>query len=240
MKTVKLNYEGMSNKDLAISGQRVSNNAKLDINELSPLGVTAELLSQLDENIVSLIAVPKHQYVVGEKSKTTIERNDSVAIVEQTAKELRTQTMFVESISTGEHKATFSVSLYRADAKKMIDIASLMLNVLKNSTEDLTLYGITPERISLFESQINDLISKTVTQEQETIGLNDTTSERHAIRAKVTKLLKFVSESGKVYWLKKQKTKWDNYVVTKSPPNSAAVAEPTTESSQTDNSESNF
>ena len=233
MKNTNVNFAGMSYNDLATTSQRVANFAKQDAILLAPLGVTPELITDFETKINALIAIPKHQFVLGEKSKTTIERDESIAIVQQTIKELRSQAMFVESLTIGEHNATFNVSLYNADAGKTIDIASLMLTVLNKTKEDLTQYGITAERITQFETQINDLISKTVNQEEKTVALNDSTSERNAIRAEVTSLLKFVSQMGQVYWGSKQKTKRDNYVVIRnSPPNSVSISEPSVETSQ--------
>ena len=233
MKNVKLNYAGLSNNDLASATQRVVNNAKQDLGVLSSLGLTAEFLTNVEIKVENLLAIPDHQFCVGKKAKATLNRNKSTARLLQMSKELRTQTMFVTSFHIEEHRVAFNSSLKNITASKLLKTATLMLNVINDTAEDLTLYGVTTERIAEFKTLIDELYNNKVIQEEKTFGLNDFTEERHAIRAEVSSLLKFISKMGKTYWGNKQKAKVDNYVVKRtSPPKLTPVVNEASEASQ--------
>ena len=236
MKIAKIKFLGMSLNDLATACIRIVANAEQDLDFLSKLGVTAELLASLKAKAVAILAAPNHQYYLGEKSGFTEKRNSTAEKLKQMVKELRSQTLFVSSFSIGEHQVAFNSSL-NVKVGKLIDTAALMLNILKNTTEDLSLYAVTPERIAEFEALINELVHDKANQEGKTVGLNDYTEDRMLDRAELTNLLIFVSTVGKAYWGNKSKSKKDNYVVTK-----LLKASIGTEASQTgvETPESNF
>jgi len=224
-----VHYQKVSQGDLAITADKLVDFAKRDINELSSMGLTLDFLTRTEEQARILKSVIQHYEALGLRKGKTSHRNISLTAIKQRMEELKTQTMFAETIGQGEYAIVFNKPLSNKKPSYVLQTALSMLNVLTSSEEDLTIYGVTPEVIADFAAQIEDLNAKIVAQEISRDSFGEFKDEREAEKAKLAKSLRFIAAVGQTYWRRKNSTKYREYAVlrTSNSTSSATEGEPT-------------
>lgn len=205
---------------LEVRSNSMIESAKRDTKFLSLMGVTPEFILNFEAKVLALENIEKHKAVVTLKAVSTRERNNTMYDLIIEIKRLRSQAYFAFSI-TNQHEALFSIGLSRLDATELIEVADNMLTVFNKTDEDIALYGITAERLASFKVLFQKLRNETSIQQQETSAVSIETQLRSELKSEVSKMLEFVSRTGKAYWTKQNEGYYNDYVVnkTKSPPN---------------------
>lgn len=224
MKNISFNLKGMSSHDVAITSQFIAMFAKDDVDVMSKLGVTEALLTVWLENAQTLLNVVPHSHRRSTKALVTKDRNSSVAQLVQLIKELRSQLLFVYSPEDDKFNPALKTTLNSRNFSLVAEVAKLISNLIKQSEEDLTIYGITPERVTELEALTLEISNLEAEQKYKTKRLTDFTHERNELKGEVVRTLKIVSQIGKTYWLKRDKSKYDNYVIQKARAQASAQA----------------
>ncbi len=196
---------GMSTGHILTLINKVSNAAKRDIDHLKTMGITPELVEELDAKAQALSTNTPHAIVVAEKKTTTNARNLKLEEVKTLIEKLRKQLRLVFSSRTGEFDAIFTKGLTGVSIEQFIEIANATLIVLNTTTQNIAIYGVTPEVIANFETKINELVSLHYEQTGKTNVLGSITFERSELKKDAYLLLEHVSAIGKEYDIRKIK-----------------------------------
>ena len=123
---------------------------------------------------------------------------------------------YVYSVEAGKYVSLFTKGLSNLSPIQLVDVGYDMLEAFKDvAPEELSLYGVTPERIAEFEAEVKALQSNDQEQKFKTGAINNATDERKEAKESVFKMLQFVCNVGKTYWTPKQKGLYSDYVITK-------------------------
>jgi len=193
---------GMSTGHLLTIINKVCTSAKRDIDHLKTMGITPELVEELEAKAQALNANDVHTIVVGKKKITTNARNLKLEEVKTLIEKLRKQLRLVFSSRTGEFDAIFTKALTRISVEQFIEIAKATFVVLNTTTQNIAIYGVTPEVVANFETKINELVSSHYEQTNKTNVLGSITYERSELKKDAYLLLEHVSAIGKEYWRK--------------------------------------
>ena len=205
---------------LVVRSTSIIQNAEQDTIILSSMGVTPEFLTNFKEQVTALAGLKKHRAVVSLKALTTAERNNTIDDIFVDYKRIVSQLFLVFSADVEEHKAILKKGLSDLKPMELVAAASNLLTVLKETDENIALYGVTPERIASFEALITELKNDASVLQIKTEGVSVEAQKRNELKLEVAKMLEFVSRIGKAYWTKADKANYNRYVIhkPKSPP----------------------
>jgi len=200
--------------------------AKRDSEELLTMGITPQLITNLEEKSQELFNFLTYDENVGEKKILTDDRNQKIIVVKDFIEKLRSQLRLVFGKKTANYDAIFTKRLTNINVEEFIETAHKTLSVLTSTTQDLSIYAVTTEVIADFATKIDELIAAHNQQVSATSTVSNNTLDRSELRREVYQLLEHISNIGKIYWKKKNPAKSENYkiILTKT------VATPATDS----------
>ena len=193
----------------------ISISAKRDITELTPFGVTSEILLRVDELAERIAKANFVEDAMRKRVSLTKTRNSDGENLKEGIGLVRSQLSLLE-FAEGEAKESVLHSKLSGLTIDQLELLGLKtLNLLKEKQTELAVYGITEESITSFETLVNNFINSHHAQSNTSDYLNNHTSDRSKEKAELFKLVYFVSKVGKSYWLRKDKTRYGDYVIHK-------------------------
>ena len=222
----------ISRPQLMERSNSISLSAKRDIIELTPYGVTPELLVTIDDKAKQLKEMQFAESVMGKRVSLTGTRNSDGENLKESIGLVRSQLSLLE-FTEGEVKESVLYSKLSGLNIEQLEILGLKtLDLLKEKQTELAVFGITEESITSFETLVNKYIDSHHAQANTSDYLNNYTADRSKEKSELFKLISFVSKVGKAYWLRKDKARSGDYVLykRKAPPkkNGEATEQETT------------
>lgn len=206
---------GLSLRQEIKQSEKIVGYAKRDLTQLQPKGVTIELIEKLEAKAQALEEQSFYGEDVAKRKELTTTRNESIKQITDEIEMLRSQLRLVFSTKTGSNDALFTRAMSRLSVDEFINLANETLNVLKQSTDKIAIYGVTAEVIADFESQIKNLIEIDNNQVSVAGSLVNSTFERSELRREVHELLQHISIIGKTYWKRVNPAMSKNYIIRK-------------------------
>lgn len=207
---------GISHRDVVTVSVNVAKCARRDLIFLGEMGVTVERLTKWEADIEALNSIPSYKDTTAKKAIVTKKRNLSEDELVVSVKRLRSQLYFIFSKEAGDYQTLFSKSLNKLSLNELINTGFDMLEAFKVvPEEELSLCGVTPERIAKFETEVKALQLNSEDQQLKTGLINNKTDERADLKSDVFNTLQFVCRIGKAYWTTKNPGLYSDYVISK-------------------------
>lgn len=205
----------MSTRNLLTTIDDVCKFAQRDIDFLKTMGITPELIETLVAKAQELQTNKPHAIIVGEKKMTTTARDLKLEEVKTLIEKLRKQLRLVFNSETNEFNSIFTKPLTKISVEQFITIADLTLKAINATTQNISIYGVTPEVVTGFDNKFNELVSLNNKQSSETKVIGSDTFMRSELKNEAYLLLEHIAAIGKEYWRKTNPERSKEYDIRK-------------------------
>jgi len=218
----KVNETGVSRQQLLGRRNSISTSAKRDILVLQPFGITTEFLANLEAKAKEFETVKSHAEVLREQKELTASRNYKIDEFIEANNILRSQLCLFNGIDGTITYSVLNRSLNPWDIDGLINTGEDTLQLMKASLAEIATYGVNQARVDIYSTLLDELRNIHYAQVYKMSTVDNETTDRTALKAELYKMIYFLSNVGKAYWLKKDKARYGDYVLNKkaSPPTS--------------------
>lgn len=205
----------ISRQQLIKRSGSISISAKEDLSLLQKYGITPEILASLDEKIVNLKNANYLEDVMLKRTTLTNLRDLKAMELSESIGLVRSQLSFLDLSEEHAKSSVLNSKLSGLGVEDLLTLGQKTRNLLRDEQADLAIYGVTPERVTAFETLVNEFETLHHAQSHTNVTLNNYTSERLKTKSELFQLVWFVAKVGKSYWLRKDKSRYGDYVLHK-------------------------
>lgn len=218
-----LNVANYSRQQLLEKSESISKSAKRDLLVFQEHGITAKYLKNLDAKRVEFEKTIQHSSVIGNHKQITNLRNLKFADLKD---EVRMTRSLLSLYQASEGKAEYAVlnsKLSNLSVAGLLNLGEQTVQFLEQNKSELTIYGFSDEKIAAFNTLLEEFRAIHYEQSNEMTNVDNQTKDRSDLKSELYKMVYFISSVGKAHWLRKDKTRYGDYVLQKrkhSPPTS--------------------
>jgi len=215
MKPVYFKNNGLSFRQFKTECNNILVCTKRDTNELSPVGITAQLISDFENKVKNLDLLLTHAVEKAEVKKITLERNELINILKEDVDIIQSQLSIAFEKGTNAYDVIFSRSISGKKIAEFVNACAEFKNVLLLNADLAATYYVTAEKIADFSQKVEQLILLHEKKESAVKNFKTNAYERSKEREAVAKLLNYISSVAQSYWKRKNPVYYAQYNISR-------------------------
>ncbi len=182
---------------------------------MQTVGITAELIAELETNLENLIANVSNAVLAANKKIITAQRDEARLEVLDFVKILRKQLSRVFSEGTKAYDSLFGKKLSGIEFEKFIELTNDIMEVLKQNAETVHNAGVSPLQIITLNGIVNNMIELHAQANRAKKAFSNDTEVRSDLREKTYKQAIYIADVARAYWKRKSPATANNYTIRK-------------------------
>jgi len=205
----------MSYRQFIIESKSIIGFAKRDIEQLKTVGITLELVEQLETMVANLDNQLSYVILAANKKIITAQRDLARLEVLDYIKILRQQLSRVFAKDTSAHDSLFGKRLTGIRFAEFMQLTKNIQDVLLQNAEIVQNAGVSAMQIDTFEGLVNNMLAlheKGISTEK---AFANNTEERSKARKEAYDLVTYIAKIASAYWQRKSPATASNYIIRK-------------------------
>jgi len=215
MKSNYFNNNGLSFRQFKTECNNILVCTKRDANELRPVGITTELISEFEIKVINLDSLSTHKLEKAEVKKITMQRNELMTVLKEDIDIIQSQLSIAFEKGTNAYDIIFSQSISGKKIAAFVNACAELKNVLQINAELAATYHVTAQKISNFSQKVEQLIALHEKKESAVKNFKTNAYNRSKEREAVAKLLNYISAVAQSYWKRKNPVYYAQYNISR-------------------------
>ncbi len=191
--------------------------ARTDIEELSPYGISEELLQLAEAKALELNSLPTSEQDRYDKVDATKAKNDKLDEIKKYYSRIKHQASYFASVESLDKNNLYSKSLVNIKENHLLENFKLLFRLLTKNLEYLRLYGIDENNVIEMELMYNKGIDLIVDRNMAHSQAFINTVKRAELKTKLYNRLNHISAIAKHYWKNIDPRKYKKYLIAPRP-----------------------
>ncbi len=214
----RINYfylSGLSTRQFITECKSIISFAKRDSEQLQTVGITAELIAELETSLENLIANVSNAVLAANKKIITAQRDEARLDVLDFIKILRKQLSLVFSEGTKAYDSLFGKRLTGIEFEKFIELSNDIMEVLKQNAQLVSNSGVSALQLTTFEGLVNNMVELHSKANRTKKAFSNDTEVRSDVRKQAYQQAIYIADIARAYWKRKSPATANNYTIRK-------------------------